>query len=97
MPLPEHSNSAELGETVRRHQAEAMIDTARLIASFPDSAQRQQEARRQVSMAMVEYALGRLQESERCCILQILYPCCPGAFVQRTIPPPPELPGLAGD
>lgn len=96
MPPPEHPvgpDSPRLAEIVRRHQAEAMVGTARLIASFPESDERYVEARRQITMAQVEFAVGRLTAQERSTVLAILRPCCPDLFARRT-PPPLEFTGI---
>jgi hypothetical protein len=87
-----------LREIVRRHRAEAMIETARLISTFQESDDRRREARFQVYQAMYESALGRLTDAERQLILEILRPCCPDVFEAAAglTPPPPELPALAG-
>lgn len=77
-PIQESENLAEL---LRQRRAATTIELAEIIAAFPDLEQRYREARREIYMAMSEYALGRLTDTERSRILTVLRPVCPELFV----------------
>lgn len=70
-----------LAELLRQRRAATTIDLAEMIVAFPDLEQRYREARREIYMAMSEYALGRLTETERNRVLDTLRPVCPDLFV----------------
>ena len=91
MPLEPQYAPGSLAEIVRRHRADAMMASAKLICSFPDCEERHAAARREVYMVLYEFALERLTREERERILDLLHPCCPDAFDSSPSPPPPEM------
>ncbi len=80
-----------LAELVRQRRAAATIELAEIIAAFSDLEQRYREARREIYMAMSEYALGRLTDAERSRILAVLRPVCPDLFVGSSSPDSPAV------
>ncbi len=88
------SQAEDLKELVRHRRAATTIELAGLIAVFPDVDQRYQEARREIYMLMVDYALGRLTDAERDRVLDILRPACPELFAtppEKSLPEKPIL------
>jgi hypothetical protein len=69
-----------------------MLTNAGLTAATDDTAERAEEAQRQIHLAMCASVLGRITEGERQRILAILRPCCPDIFF--THPPIDEHPSL---
>jgi cell pole-organizing protein PopZ len=92
-PQPD-SQAESLAELVRQRRAATTNEVARLIAAFPDPDQRHREARREIHMAMIDHALGRLTDAERDRILVVLRPSCPDVFAASLETRLPELPGL---
>jgi hypothetical protein len=64
-----------------------MLKNGRLTAHWSNTAEREQEASRQIHLAMYRFTLGQITEKERQQLLAILRPCCPDLFAS-TIPPP---------
>jgi hypothetical protein len=79
-----------LSAIVRRIEAEAMLQSARLTRDWPNGEEKRAEAERQVRMAMYRSALGQIFDEEREHILAILRPCCPDLFTSLRRPPDPE-------
>lgn len=86
------STSPSLRDTLRHNDVETMFANARFTAAANESAERSEEARRQIHQAMYRFGLGQITEEERRQILVLLEPCCPGIFFRFPIADDPQPP-----
>ncbi len=77
----------DLAAVLHSREVELLFSNARLIHEYPDSAERERQAERQVRMVMYRAAVGEITKAERDAVITVLAPCCPGIF------PLPDQPG----
>ncbi len=86
---------ASLDDIIQQNEVATMLRNARLTLQAPESAQRMEEAGRQVRQAMYKATLAQISQQERDQVLEMLRPCCPEVFSSDVKPdddwpvPPP--------